>query len=61
MDWIERLNRAPARLPLALGMERAAAEVLHWAYQPHLNDNQPHRHTYFEVCLVGAYGAGRFG
>lgn len=60
MDWIERLNRAPARLPLAPGLERATAEVLHWAYQPHLNDNQPHRHTYFEVCLVGAYGAGRF-
>jgi AraC-like DNA-binding protein/mannose-6-phosphate isomerase-like protein (cupin superfamily) len=56
MDWIERLNRAPARV--ALG--GATAEVLHWAYHLHLLDNQPHRHTYFEVCLMGAHGAGEY-
>ena len=35
-------------------------EVLHWAYVPHLPDNILHRHTYFEVCLVGAWGSGQF-
>jgi AraC family L-rhamnose operon transcriptional activator RhaR len=56
MDWIERLNRAPARVSLG----GATAEVLHWAYHPRLRDNQPHRHTYFEACLMGAYGAGEY-
>jgi AraC-like DNA-binding protein/quercetin dioxygenase-like cupin family protein len=57
MDWIERLNRAPGRVPLSGG---AVAEVLQWAYQAHLPGNVPHRHTYFEVCQVGAWGAGEF-
>jgi AraC family L-rhamnose operon transcriptional activator RhaR len=35
-------------------------DLLHWAYDPHLRDNQPHRHTYFEACLVGSYGQGIF-
>lgn len=56
MDWIERLNRAPGRV--ALG--DATVEVLHWAYQAYLSDNVPHRHAYFEVCRVGAWGAGRY-
>jgi AraC family L-rhamnose operon transcriptional activator RhaR len=56
MDWIERLNRAPARVPL----DGATAEILHWAYAAHLLDNQPHRHTYFETCLMGDYGAGEY-
>jgi len=38
----------------------ATAQVLHFAYSPHLPDNVPHRHTYFEVCLVGAYGQGEY-
>jgi AraC-like DNA-binding protein len=56
MDWINRLNQRP-RL-IALGEE--TAEVLHWAYSPHLPDNVPHRHTYFEICQVGGYGGGQF-
>ncbi len=56
MDWLERLNRSVGRV--ALG--RGTAEVLHWAYARHLADNQPHRHTFFEACLVGEYGVGRF-
>lgn len=56
MDWTERLNRGPGRV--ALG--RGTAELLNWAYAPHLADNRPHRHTFFEVCQVGGYGRGRF-
>ncbi len=56
MDWLERLNRGVGRVSLG----RGTAEVLHWAYARHLADNQPHRHTFFEACLVGEYGAGRF-
>ncbi len=56
MDWIERLNRGQGILPLGQG----TVEVLSWAYSKHLADNQPHRHTYFEVCQVGNYGAGIF-
>jgi AraC family L-rhamnose operon transcriptional activator RhaR len=56
MHWIQRLNSVPARLNAGA----ASAEVLHWAYSPHLSDNVPHRHTYFEICLVGEYGAGLF-
>jgi AraC-like DNA-binding protein/quercetin dioxygenase-like cupin family protein len=56
MDWIKRLNQGP-RL-VALG--EAMAEVLHWSYAPHLPDNVPHRHTYFEICQVGTYGSGHF-
>lgn len=26
----------------------------------HLPDNRPHRHTYFEACLVGRHGGGTF-
>ena len=56
MDWQERLNRSLGRMPLG----RGAVEVLQWAYDRHLADNRPHRHTFFEVCLVGEYGAGEF-
>ncbi|HEX6971540.1 MAG TPA: AraC family transcriptional regulator [Limnochordia bacterium] len=55
MDWIRRLNRTQTRIPLPGG---ATAEVLHWAYSPHLPDNVRHRHTYFEACRVGAHGRG---
>ena len=56
MDWQERLNRSLGRMPLG----RGTVEVLQWAYDRHLADNRPHRHTFFEVCLVGTYGAGEF-
>jgi len=56
MDWLERLNRELGRMPLGQG----TVEVLQWAYARHLADNRPHRHTFFEVCLVGDYGAGEF-
>jgi AraC-like DNA-binding protein len=55
MDWIKRLNQVGGRLALA-----GSVEVLNWAYNPHLSDNVPHRHTYFEVCQVGAHGRGEF-
>ena len=58
MTWIERLNRdAAGRIPVGANL---TVEVLHWAYHPHLPDNVLHRHTYFEVCLVGAWGSGQF-
>ena len=56
MDWQERLNRSLGRMPLGWG----TVELLQWAYARHLADNRPHRHTFFEVCLVGEYGAGEF-
>lgn len=56
MDWQERLNRSLGRMPLGQG----TVEVLQWAYARHLADNRSHRHTFFEVCLVGEHGAGEF-
>ncbi|MGI4792187.1 MAG: helix-turn-helix domain-containing protein [Janthinobacterium lividum] len=56
MNWTERLNRSLGRMPLGEG----TAEFLHWASVPHLPDNRPHRHTFFEVCLVGTHGRGEF-
>jgi AraC family L-rhamnose operon transcriptional activator RhaR len=55
MNWLERLN---VRGENELFSHSVA--VLHWDYARYLTDNVPHRHTYFEVCLVGAHGAGRF-
>lgn len=55
MEWRKRLNQSVARLPLA-----GQIEVLDWAYEAHLPDNVPHRHTYFEVCQIGDYGRGEF-
>jgi AraC family L-rhamnose operon transcriptional activator RhaR len=62
MDWLARLNRCAERNGgrVPLGEAGCAAEVLHWAYSPRLRDNVPHRHTYFEVCLVGGHGAGEY-
>lgn len=60
MNWLERLNRLPGRIPLTNGADGAALIVSHWAYAAHLTDNIPHRHTYFEICLVGEYGGGEF-
>ncbi len=56
MTWIQSLNASAAPLPFAGG----AFEILSWAYASALQDNRPHRHTYFEVCLVGEYGGGVF-
>jgi len=56
MDWVTRLNFGPANVPLGSGR----IDILHWAYSASLPDNEPHRHTFFEVCLVGAHGHGVF-
>ena len=56
MDWISRLNFGPAVVPLGSGR----VDIVHWAYSAHLPDNDPHRHTFFEVCLVGDHGHGTF-
>jgi len=56
MNWLARLNRSTGNLPVG----ETAVEVLHWAYSADLSDNVPHRHTYFEVCLVGDWGGGIF-
>jgi AraC family L-rhamnose operon transcriptional activator RhaR len=56
MHWIERLNRTAGRANIGAG----TTEILSWAHAEHLVDNVPHRHTYFEVCLVGRHGAGIF-
>lgn len=56
MNWINKLNEAAQVVPLG----RGRLEVLNWSYAPHLPDNVPHRHTYFEICQVGAYGSGSF-
>ena len=56
MHWLERLNSALGQLALGQG----TVEILLWAHQDPLPDNQPHRHTYFEVCQVGAHGAGTY-
>lgn len=55
MNWLERLNATAGNYASA-----GAASVLHWGYSAHLIDNVPHRHTFFELCLVGDYGAGLF-
>ena len=56
MEWWKRLNQGPDQV--TVGHE--IIELLYWAYARHLSDNIPHRHTYFEVCLVGGHGAGLF-
>jgi len=53
VDWIARLNNGPKNLGDGL-------EVLHWSYASALPDNVTHRHTYFEICLVGECGSGIF-
>ena len=52
MDWISRLNATP--------FSDNGVEVYNWSYESHLADNVAHRHTHFEICLVGAYGHGVF-
>ena len=55
-QWTDRLNEGPRLIWLG----KRCTELLDWSYAPHLSDNVPHRHTYFEVCQVGAYGSGTF-
>ncbi len=56
MFWLDRLNSGLNRLHIGNGR----VELLHWSHDEHLVDNRPHRHTYFEACLVGRHGAGVF-
>lgn len=53
MNWLERLNTA-ARAP------GGSVEIYAWNYAAHLSDNVAHRHTFYEICLVGAWGEGTF-
>ncbi len=55
-DWLTRLNASNGRLQVGNGR----LEVLHWAREEDFQDNLPHRHTYFEACLVGDVGSGSF-
>jgi AraC family L-rhamnose operon transcriptional activator RhaR len=56
MDWITRLNGGPGEIAIGAG----SVEILDWSYSFNLADNQPHRHTFFEICLVGRHGRGVF-
>ena len=56
MSWLSRINSSLNRLQVGSGR----VEVLHCAHDEYLLDNRPHRHTYFEVCLVGRHGSGTF-
>jgi len=56
MDWTERLNKDARAIEIGHGR----IEILYWQHQSHLLDNQPHSHTFFEVCQVGRWGAGTF-
>ena len=53
MDWLTRINAAA---PLT----GEGVEIYGWNYRAHLPDNVAHRHTFFEICLVGAWGEGVF-
>ena len=53
--WLTTLNHGPASV--ALGNMRI--ELIYHGYDARHPDNQPHRHSFYEVCLVGR-GAGRF-
>jgi AraC family L-rhamnose operon transcriptional activator RhaR len=56
MSWLDVLNSQAQQISLP----GRNIDVLHWAYSPNLIDNVLHRHTFFEVCLVGRYGSGCF-
>ena len=56
MFWLDRLNSGLNRLQIGAGR----VEFLHWWHEDELVDNWPHRHTYFEACLVGRHGTGKF-
>jgi AraC family L-rhamnose operon transcriptional activator RhaR len=46
--------------PHTLSVEGGHIEILAWNYAAELHDNVPHRHTFYEVCQVGAHGKGDF-
>ncbi|HEX8834003.1 MAG TPA: cupin domain-containing protein, partial [Abditibacteriaceae bacterium] len=56
MNWLDRVRRAACRLEVGGGI----VDLLAWNYASELNNNVPHRHTFFEVCQVGAHGAADF-
>ena len=43
-----------------LGESCGRAQILNWNYAANLPNNLPHRHTFFEVCTIGASGEGQF-
>ncbi len=57
MLWTQRLNALGGEWELG---DWGRAQVISWNHQFHLPDNLPHRHTYFEICTVGAHGSGEF-
>jgi AraC-like DNA-binding protein/mannose-6-phosphate isomerase-like protein (cupin superfamily) len=54
--WLQRLNRHASHFEI----EGNQWEIWGWSHSENLPDNVPHRHTYFEACLVGAHGEGVF-
>jgi AraC family L-rhamnose operon transcriptional activator RhaR len=54
-SWVQALNGCATSI--ALG--EARVEVMYHGYDARHPDNQLHRHSFFEVCLVGE-GTGRF-
>ena len=57
MLWTPRLNALGGEFQIGAW---GRAQVISWNHQSHLPDNAPHRHTYFEICTVGAHGRGEF-
>jgi len=57
MLWTSRLNALDGAFDLG---EVGQAQILSWNHQANLPDNAPHRHTYFEICTIGVWGAGEF-
>lgn len=55
MYWLATLNNQPYSVDLG----RTRVEIVYHGYSAQLADNQPHRHSSFEVCLV-AGGEGNF-
>jgi len=57
MQWTSRLNALDGAFDLG---EVGRVQIVSWNYQANLPDNAPHRHTYFEICTLGAWGVGEF-
>lgn len=56
LSWWTHLTQRAGRLELGAGQ----VEALRWRYARHLPDNLRHRHTHYELCLVGREGGGLF-
>jgi len=54
-NWLATLNREAS----ALRIGQMGVDIIYHGYAAEHPDNQPHRHSFFEVCLVGR-GRGRF-